>query len=207
MLISHRHKFIYIKSYKTASTSIQVALAKVCGPDDIITRIKPNMPDGYKPRNDCHYRKGDHLKPEEIRGRIGEEIWASYHKIIAIRNPWEVCTSFYHWAKWEYDNKVRKRNKPFNYWVQDWNQQFISNSGKVQADTCIRYENLKQDYEQICKLLKTTCHLLPSIHKVAPDRVHYSLHFTDEQRDFIAKKCKKMIKFYGYTFEDKRCEY
>ena len=39
VIISHKHKFIYLKTYKTASTSTEVLLEEVCGKEDIITRI------------------------------------------------------------------------------------------------------------------------------------------------------------------------
>ena len=38
MIISHRHRFIFIKTRKTASTSVELFLRQFCGPDDVITR-------------------------------------------------------------------------------------------------------------------------------------------------------------------------
>jgi len=37
MIISHKHKFIYLKCRKTAGTSVEMSLSKICGPHDIIT--------------------------------------------------------------------------------------------------------------------------------------------------------------------------
>lgn len=39
MIISHKHKFLYIKAQKTAGTSIEIALSNICGESDIITPI------------------------------------------------------------------------------------------------------------------------------------------------------------------------
>lgn len=41
MILSHKHKFVFIKGHKVASTSIEIALAQICGPDDIVTPITP----------------------------------------------------------------------------------------------------------------------------------------------------------------------
>ena len=41
MILSARHKFVFIKGMKVAGTSIEMALAPLCGPDDIITPISP----------------------------------------------------------------------------------------------------------------------------------------------------------------------
>ena len=45
MIISHRHKFIYLKPRKVAGTSVEVALAQHCGDDDIVTPVSAFNPD------------------------------------------------------------------------------------------------------------------------------------------------------------------
>ena len=41
MIVSHKQRFIFVKTVKTAGTSTEIALSKYCGPDDIITPITP----------------------------------------------------------------------------------------------------------------------------------------------------------------------
>jgi len=39
MIISHKHKFIFIKTRKTAGTSIEIFLSQFCGKNDTLTPI------------------------------------------------------------------------------------------------------------------------------------------------------------------------
>ena len=39
MIISHKHKFIFIKCRKTAGSSVEISLSQLCGPEDIITPL------------------------------------------------------------------------------------------------------------------------------------------------------------------------
>ncbi len=39
MIISHKHRFIFIKTRKTAGTSVEISLSRYCGSEDIITPI------------------------------------------------------------------------------------------------------------------------------------------------------------------------
>lgn len=39
MILSERHNFIFIKGMKVAGTSVEIALSRLCGPDDIVTPV------------------------------------------------------------------------------------------------------------------------------------------------------------------------
>jgi len=41
MIISHKHKFIFIKTRKTAGSSFELMLSTICGPDDVLTPLSP----------------------------------------------------------------------------------------------------------------------------------------------------------------------
>lgn len=122
MIISHRHKFIFLKTEKTASTSIEIALSKYCGKDDIITPITKNDEEkrqklGYPgPQNYllpfAKYSLSDfvhllikrervafynHCDASFIRQHISENIWNSYFKFCFERNPWDRTISLYYW--------------------------------------------------------------------------------------------------------------
>jgi hypothetical protein len=41
MILSERHNFIFIKGMKVAGTSVEIALSRLCGPNDIVTPVSP----------------------------------------------------------------------------------------------------------------------------------------------------------------------
>jgi len=58
MILSHEHRFLFIKGRKVGGTSIEMLLAPFCGPLDIITPISPvdeirRLEAGGVPRNYC----------------------------------------------------------------------------------------------------------------------------------------------------------
>src|ERR1041384_7251671 len=114
MIVSHKHRFIFIKTVKTAGTSIEVFLSRHCAREDVLTPIDPPV-EGHVPRNyeGFAYPALDVLKPpfgplsdlwhpfrrrkrfyhhmpaRVIQKRVSPEIWKNYFKFCVERNPWD----------------------------------------------------------------------------------------------------------------------
>lgn len=128
MILSHRHKFVFIKGHKVASTSVEIALAQICGPDDIITPITPidetlriaggGIARNYakSPDRERDYAEAVVSNPQSAIQPQGREInfrnhmslrkvqekagaLADYRLIFVERNPYEKVLSLANWRR------------------------------------------------------------------------------------------------------------
>jgi hypothetical protein len=104
MIISHQHKFIFIKTKKTAGTSIEIALSKICGDRDVITPITPEdevtrRTLGYRGPQNCVVNGAEvfynHISARDVRALVGNDVWGTYFKFCFERNPWDKVISWY----------------------------------------------------------------------------------------------------------------
>ena len=123
MIISHKYKFIFIKTTKTAGASIEVDLDKILGKDYVATPIFPPV-DGHTAKN---YRYDpcsneffyNHISASKVRSVIGEKLFHDYFSFCVERDPINKCISHYSMAKNSnhFNKKERNKNLTFEKYI------------------------------------------------------------------------------------------
>ena len=224
MIVSHEHKFIYIKAFKVAGSSVLHSLAQQCARDDRVAQpVELRKKKRYE-RNLNGLRV--HSLPVAIRQDVGKEIWNSYTKIAVTRNPWDCLVSMY-WFGNSKKNRVRhKKHKKAKERVGDCpdyvaefrrfvakthfanpfnrNHLFWNRNDPV-ADIYLRFESLQDDYNKLCRKLKLRVTELPRLKsKYRKPKLHYSEYYDDASIEVVRKKWKWEIEFFNYHFDDRR---
>jgi hypothetical protein len=230
MIISHRYKFIFIKTHKTAGSSMEMALGPLCGPDDIITSMETNEGTGI-PRNyhadtliGRNYAKSrllrkvidrrspllgawywEHMPATRVRELIGEDIWNSYHKFCFERNPWEKVVSYYNWKKYGQE----KETPPFKEYIHTKSHR-LPRDGDLYFDgeTClmdevIDYRNFLQSFATLCEKLGIPYDGTMPREKtgVKQEKSDYRDYYDEETKAKVAEWFSREIRHMNYTFD------
>jgi hypothetical protein len=199
VIVSHRHRFIFVKTRKTAGTSIEVFLSQVCGPDDVVTPILPHV-EPHRPRN--HDGFYNHMPAAEIRRRVGPDVWRSYFKFCVERNPWDKTLSFYHMQNvreggLSFDAFLGRGELPVDY-------PGYSDDAGVIVDRVLRYEQLATDLGEVFARLGIPFHGSLGVKaksEYRTDRRPYRAVYTAEQAETVRRAFAREIALHGYRFE------
>jgi hypothetical protein len=103
MLISHRNNFIYIKTMKTAGTSVESYFEPYCmkegawefrhARDEHVSAMGIV---GYRGRGGRNREWYNHMPAKAIREKVGDSVWTAYYKFCVIRNPFDKLVSAFY---------------------------------------------------------------------------------------------------------------
>ena len=174
MILSHEHRFIFLKTRKTAGTSIEIALSKFCGDKDIITRItkqdevlrsqlgfrgpqnflvrasKYDILDILRIVRDGRLRINNHDPASLLTKYIDKENFEEYHKFTVVRNPWDMAVSMYYWQV-NGPSKQFSNTMSFKDFINYCPRELLDNSliylidGESIIDTFIKFENFSYE--------------------------------------------------------------
>lgn len=228
MIVSHKHRFVFLKSRKTGGTSMELALSAICGETDIITGLHERHEKerreigGLGPRNtgvpirrhrleDWNLiRQGrgrrafwEHVNAREAKSWLPPAVWRDYHKFAVERNPWDRAISLYWWRLRDHHDRPSMLE-----FVQTVEQRAISNlefyaiDGEVVVDQVLRYEQLADEIARMCRRIgfDGTVELPHAKSGTRKDRRPYQEVLGPEEREVIAERCSREIDLLGYEF-------
>jgi hypothetical protein len=228
VIISHKYKFIFVKTAKTAGTSIEAYLSRHCDQNDILTPIHPSLEThtarNYQGRwnpireisNNNYNGIGrtirdfiaqnkfqNHMKAKTIRNRISPDIWNNYYKFCVERNPWDKTISHYHMLNDRAGNTLT-----FDAYLS--NKKFCVNHpkytdlyGNLLVDKVIKFESLADELDEVFNMLSIPFDGSLGVRAKSEhrqDKRPYQEIFSEEQRKIISKAFAKEIELHNYTF-------
>ncbi len=225
MIVSHKHRFIFLKTHKTAGTSVEIALSRYCGRRDILTPISPEDEQlrselGLAPQNHTfgladyslrdwgrlllkrRPRSGlkfhNHMPARAVRRLLGARTWDRYFKFCFERNPWDKVISQF----W-FDNQGRPDFDDFVRHGELWSDfDLYTIDGSVAVDYLGRYENLDEELRALCVRLDIPFDgWLPRAKGgFRKDRRRPAELYTREQAEVVAARFAREIQLLGYRF-------
>lgn len=212
MIVSHRHRFIFLRTFKTAGTSIEIALSKHCGPEDTLTRlVEPGDEDLRRSlghRGPQHHMRGTReFSPHMVASAAKQhfpDAWNRYFKFAVVRNPWEVCASAYAMRAAQGKHRERGlselvRSPGFAAWSERWRNTFTID-GRVAVDEIVRYEELADSLEKIRLRLGLPEPLALPRAKAGYRKGHYREMVNARDAEVIAKLFAPEIERFGYRY-------
>tara|TARA_A200000159_G_C7315737_1_gene336612 strand:- start:597 stop:1253 length:657 start_codon:yes stop_codon:yes gene_type:complete len=216
MPISHQINCIFIHIPKTAGTSIEVAMGMHGNNEDLGLVSTP-----LDANTNTLFGKGlQHLTAVQIKNYFKN--FGEYFKFTFVRNPWDrfASATLYDGPETKNKNQISKNDfydlgvKRFynsketlekcltiKYGIKHSHYtpqlEYILENGEPIVDYIGKYENLRSDFDIICKKLKFKCTLE---HRNSVKRKHYTDYYNNEAKQFVAEKYAKDIEYFGYKF-------
>lgn len=180
MIISHRHRFIFLRTEKTAGSSIEFALAEFCGPEDIVTGIPadlaarigldphkgkaawtrrfPIRTGGLRRAFPALFGVHTHASAAQVKAFLPDSVFASYFKFAVERNPWDRQVSLY------YQRALKHRSSEPNFsrdmgsflyrslhYTRMRNWETYAINNQIAVDEVIRYERLAEGLAAVAR--------------------------------------------------------
>ncbi len=213
MLISHRHRFIFIHVPKNAGLSISAALAPYAdnAPMTQMRRFLSLLPLREDPRK-AFFRH--HATAAWVKLKLPAEIFDGYLKFAVVRNPYDRVISYYHYltqntAHHRYD---QVKGLSFRQYL-DYDAERLGKgrtdtqlacvadkSGHILVDRILHFETLKADFADLCSTLDLPAPALPV--ENASKRPKSADPYADEEsRAHVARLYAQDFETFGYSLD------
>jgi hypothetical protein len=207
MLLSRKHRFIFIHIYKTAGSSIKAALRPMAADPWQIwaSRILRRLGSSALSINPLPA----HTKAVDVVEYLGAEEFAKYFSFAIVRNPWDWQVSLYHYMRKEprhFQHELALAFENFEQYIEwrcseepRYQTDFVDSPDGHQLVNYIgKLETLDQDFAHICQRLGLQAYLPRlNVSNTAPWQSFYNTR----TRRLVHNAFLPDIERFGYRFE------
>ena len=179
VIISHKYQLVFIKSRKTAGSSLEIALSRYLGEEDVITPCMPIEEEairkslGYrsaqnfelpirrwKTRDAVDFLRGNypkrfssHSTAARIEKEMGSYLLKKYKVVLTVRNPYDYVVSLY---RWHARGKAQSVSDFIGWLERGEGDLRFSNwgmgkvNGESVVDLALRFENMPDSIIELC---------------------------------------------------------
>ena len=225
MIISHSHRYIFIKSEKTAGTSVETALSRECTGRDVVTPLGDywfNRDERGEWIHNAMNADGfsQHDSADDVMRKVGPQVWNDYFKFSITRNPWDRVVSNFSWEarnkpelrpnrRWYHRlgirfDELQETAKLFHRFVAGpWttNDRFYVREGQLCVDFVMRYEHLGEDLAEVCRRVGIgqieLPHLKSGLRKAGRG---YAEYYDEASKAIVSDRHQNDINLFHYEF-------
>lgn len=187
MVVSDKHKFIFLAVPRTGSKSTEAFLVDY----GLLTNTGMAI---------------HHGNVRTIKSHVGDEKWSSYKKAAFVRNPWDWYPSVFIRMR---THRQRYGGTPLNVFADflklnktdNHLKDFIADpKGKIAVDFIGRFESFEDEVRRLAEFLG-----LPIPKEIRnttdPHKSHYTKYYTEDWMiEQVAKEEKFVIDMFGYKY-------
>lgn len=225
MVLSHKHKFVFISNGKTGTSSVEAALSEYHEGEE----YEAGVPGLYHDK---------HVPPAVLRAQLGPYVWEEYFTFCFVRNPWDwfVSQFFWNWTPDPISKKAvlqnpvqtlkayRRKQKRRRYLrdlerfsekeIRETYNRLRQYRGVYEADSLFQYhyayastgeqlvdfvgrfEQIEDDFAQAMKHVGLDARLP---HRNATDHKTYQSYYTEETAALIGNLYRVDVEAFDYT--------
>lgn len=208
MIISHRHKFIFVAVPKTGTHSVRQALREQMGEEDIEqVRLFENK---RFPMEELADIRHGHLTLAQVRPHLPAEDFDGYFKFGFVRNPFDRFISYCAFMTRDQDIFARDPQAVMRHLLfvepprghilfQPQHSFFTDADGKLLSDQVGRIEQMQASYDAICTRIGIPSRALDKVNSTR--RGDYRDYYDQQLIDGVTALYARDLELFDYSFE------
>ncbi|MFY9974093.1 MAG: sulfotransferase family 2 domain-containing protein [Chromatiaceae bacterium] len=218
MLLSVRHRFLFVHIAKTGGTSVRKALERRRWGDPWYWPMFLCSRFSHLSGHRIATKLPRHAKVIAAKELLPKEFFDSLFKFAFVRNPWDLQVSSFHHIRRErphylgghedFEGFLRWKldpTRPYQYHVDTsielQSDYLIDLHGKLVVDFIGRYERLAEDFATACEHIGIGAPALPHARAAKDRSKDYRGYYTDGTAELVARHFARDIEMLGYRFD------